>query len=129
MVVKREIAQMTIFDDMQKVAKSLLGNAKFTQGSMVLVRNIPGAGSASDPGAAETRRYPVVSVPPRGAKYAYIMKNLAVASDLQMTFAPIEVEPLPRDFFEINGVPYKIMYIDRKPSAGTAVAFTLILRR
>lgn len=120
---------MTIFDDMQKVAKSLLGNAKFTQGEMALVRNIPGAGSASDPGASETLRYPVVTVPPRGAKYAYIMKNLAVASDLQVTFAPIEVEPSVRDFFEVDGLRYKIVHVDRKPSAGTAVAFTLILRR
>jgi len=120
---------MTIFDEMQNVAKGLLGNKEFAQGDMVLIQNVPGAGSASDPGQAESHRYPIVTVPPRGAKFRYIMKNLAVASDLQVTFAPIEVEPTVRDFFEVDGLPYKIVHVDRKPSAGTAVAFTLILRR
>lgn len=95
---------------------------------MHLVQVTAGAGTAYNPGASTETLHNIDGVA-RGAKFKYIQKNLAVASDIQVTFAANGYEPQAKDFFEIDGERFKIVHIDRKPSAGTAVAFTLIIRR
>lgn len=119
---------MSIYDDMQKIAQDLLGPANFKQGETYLIKLLPGGGPAYAPGKPVEKLHSIDAAV-RGAKYKYIAKQLAVASDLQVTFAPIAVEPEARDFVQLDGVRYKIVHIDRKPSAGVAVAFTLIVRR
>lgn len=119
---------MSLYDEMQAVAKSLLGDADFKQGVTSLVKVTPGNGPAYDPGASTETLY-ILDGAVRGVKFKYVAKSLAVASDLQITHAVPEVEPALTDFVEADGVRYKIVHIDRKPSVGVAVAFTLILRR
>lgn len=119
---------MTLYNDLAAVSSELFANTDFKQGEMFLLSRTPGNGPASNPGPAVEVPLAVNGVA-RGAKFKYISKSLAVASDTQVTFGPITPEPKVTDFFKIDGVTYKIMYVDRKPSAGVAVAFTLILRR
>lgn len=118
---------MSIYEEMNVVAKELLG--EFKQGQTYLVKLTPGTGPSYAPGKPlETRISLDAAV--RGAKFKYVTNNLAVASDLQVTFAgSTDYEPAPVDFVELDGVRYKIVYIDRKPSVGVAVAFTLIVRK
>lgn len=119
---------MSIYDEMQAVAKSLLSDLDFKQGQTSLIKVTPGAGPAYDPGASTETVYTLDGTV-RDVKFKYVAKSLAVASDLQLTHAVISVEPALTDFVEADGVRYKIVHIDRKPSIGVAVAFTLILRR
>ena len=95
---------------------------------MTLVQVTFGTGTAYNPGPS-TKILHNISGVARGAKFKYIQKNQAVASDLQVTFAANGYEPQITDFFEVDGTRFKVVFIDRKPSAGTAVAFTLIIRR
>lgn len=119
---------MSLYDEMQAVVKSILADPDFKQGVTSLVKVAPGTGPAYDPGSPVETSYTLDGAV-RGVKFKYVAKSLAVASDLQITHAALEVEPEMTDFVIADGVRYKIVHIDRKPSVGVAVAYTLILRR
>lgn len=173
---------MSLYDEMQELTKSLLSDPDFKQGTSALVKVTPGGGMAYKPGAP-TETSIIIDAVARGVSFKYLQRNLAVASDIQVTFAPVflradetggvvtfervrrvtqadrdewarfagwtfagtwidsaplqegrwpeilAVEPSMNDFIVLDGVPFKIVHIDRKPSIGTAVAFTVIVRR
>lgn len=120
---------MSIYDEMQKIARDVLGDQDFKQGLTNLVRITPGTGSVDDPGA------PVESMVPldgavRGVQFRYVASTMALASDLQITCAvPPGPAPTMRDFVEVDGLRHKIVQIIPKPAAGVPVAYTLIIRR
>lgn len=119
---------MSIYDEMQNVARELLSDPEFRQGVISLIRLTPGNGPVDDPGNPTETAYALDGTA-RGVKFKYVSMGLAVASDLQITHSVIAVEPAMSDFVQVDGVRYKVVQVIRKPSAGTPVAFTLIIRR
>lgn len=119
---------MSIYDDLVPVVQGVL--SEFKQGVIEYGAVTSGAGSIDEPGPSSVDYVVLNGAVSRGVMTKYVMRGLAVASDQQVTFAPqANVDPKQKDFVRIDGVVYKIEEIDRKPRAGTAVAYTLIVRR
>lgn len=118
---------MTIYDEMQSVARELL--AEFKQGVVSYVKMTPGNGPVDNPGPAVPTSYPINSAV-QGVQIKYVNQQLAVASDLQV-IAPFDPAYVPEltGFVDVDGVRYKIVNIVKKPAAGTVVVYVLIIRR
>lgn len=118
---------MSLYDDLQSVAADTIGD--FKQGSIRYGTITPGNGPVDNPGPSTTT-WRVIPAVARGVKFKYVQNGMALASDLQVTFAgDVVAAPAAKDFVEIDGIPYKIVQIVPKPAAGTPVAFTLIVRK
>lgn len=114
------------YDEMQTVASDLL--REFKQGEIYYVALTPGTGPADNPGP--TQEVPtLVNAVARGVKFKYIDGSNIVSSDFQITMPGDGVEPNMRGFIKVDGVTHKIVKIDRKPSAGVAVAYVVIFRK
>lgn len=121
---------MTLYDEMQQVAREILSDSDFKQGAIRLISLTPGTGPIDEPGPA-TEVPHVLDGTARGVKFKYVAMSLAVASDLQVTFSVKPDVPAPKmlDFIEIDGVRHKITRILPKPAAGVPVAYTVIVER
>lgn len=128
---------MSLYDDLQPVVSGVM--AEFKQGDVKYLHRVPGTGPEDDPGAATETTYSV-SAAIRGAKFRYVQSGLALASDLQATIAvemtnaatgakTTAIVPTMAGFVIADGVRYKIVGIDPKPSVGTPVAYVLIIRK
>ncbi len=121
---------MSIYDEMRVIAQDVMSDEDFKQGTIVYVAITPGSGPADDPGAARETPYELAGGVARGVQFKYVDNSTIVASDLQVTFADTDdFTPEMTGFVTIDGVPHKIMRIVRKPAAGIAVAWTLIVRK
>lgn len=118
---------MGIYEDTQAVAQDVLG--EFKQGVIQYVKITKGSGPVDDPGASTPSNY-TINATASGVSMKYVNMNLAVASDLQI-IAPVDIRYTPdvKDAVIIDGVRYKIVHIEKKPAAGTAVAYLMIVRR
>lgn len=120
---------MTFYEDMQNIATELL--IEFKQGIIQYVSITPGNGPAHNPGP------PVIGAPitligavARGAKYKYILKGQAIASDLQVTHSiQAGVDVKMDEIIIVDNVKYKVVHIEQKPASGVKVAETLIIRK
>lgn len=113
---------------MRGVADKLLGpSSQFAQGTMLLRRTSPGSGPPHNPGPPTNTDYPI-SGTVRGVSAFHVDGTLVVATDKVATIAVPEVEPVTSDKVVIDGRIHSIVKIDRKPSAGDAVAFLLFIR-
>ncbi|HRQ13074.1 MAG TPA: hypothetical protein PK205_07195 [Promineifilum sp.] len=118
---------MGFYDEMQGIASGLL--KEFKQGKIEYVRVIPGAGSFDEPGVG-TEVKTELDAAARGASFKYVTKGLAIASDKQVvSHVNAAVTPNTRDAIDIDGVRYKIVHFEPKPSAGTAAAWLFIVRK
>lgn len=118
---------MTIYQEMQDIAADVLN--EFKQGVIEFGRVTPGNGPVDNPGPSSTVWTPYDGTA-RGVRSKYVEDGLAVASDLQTIMpAKLGIVPHQRDFVRIDGVPYKIVHVIAKPEAGTAVVYTLIIRK
>jgi hypothetical protein len=116
------------YDQMRGIADSLLGpQSQFAQGSIVLRRHIPGGGPDWDPDPPTVVDYPV-SGAVRGVGQDHIDGTVIVVGDLIATITVPPVEPLTSDKLVIDGRERQIVKIERKPAAGTAVAFLVFVR-
>jgi hypothetical protein len=117
---------MTIYDEMQGIATELL--TEFKQGIISYVKTVPGNGPVDDPGNPTITRYSINGTA-SGVQFRYVQNGLALASDKQV-IAPVDSRYTPnmKDNVEVDGLPYKIVQIVKKPDAGTPVAYLLILR-
>lgn len=117
---------MSIYDDLQGVAQTVL--AEFSQGVISYVKITRGNGPVDNPGSSSTNSYTIKGVV-SGVFMKYVNQNLAVASDLQVT-TPVDTRftPSMKDAIDIDGKRYKIVHIDRKPAAGTPVAYIFVVR-
>lgn len=115
------------YSDMQNVAAEILG--EFKQGVIAYIGVTPGNGPAHNPGPSVEAAPVIVSGVARGVKAKYVDGTTIVATDLQMTMPGKGVAPAMNGFVTIDGVRHKIVHIDRKPSAGTVVAWTVIIRK
>ena len=118
---------MSIYDEMQQVAKDVFG--EFKQGVIQYVKITKGSGPVDDPGPSSDTLY-TINATATGVTMKYVNMNLAVASDLQIP-APVDNRYTPdiKDAVTVDGVRHKIIHIDRKPAAGTPVLYILIIRK
>lgn len=117
---------MTIYTDMQAVASSLL--TEFDQGNIVITTVTPGAGPAHNPGSP-TEVDTAVKGTVRGVSQKYIDGSLIVATDLQLTIAGGVVVPTTTSKVKLSGVVHQVVAVFPKPAQGTAVAYTVIIRK
>ena len=118
---------MGFYDEMQAAASEVL--KEFKQGVIEYVNVVPGSGPADNPGPA-TETFIVLDAVASGAKFKYVSTGLALASDLQVVMAVHpDITPKMNGFIRIDGVRYKIVQVVDIPAAGTAVVYTLIVRK
>jgi hypothetical protein len=118
---------MTFYQDMQKIATTLLG--EFNQGVIEYGKVTPGNGPVDNPGPS-SYAWTTVKATARGVSEKYIRMSMAVATDLQVTMAVTAgIVPNMKDVVRIDGVVCKITSIIPKPAAGTVAAYILIVRK
>jgi hypothetical protein len=118
-----------IYADLQAVARDVL--AEVNQGVIKYIKITPGTGPGDNPGAPVENSYTLDGAVARGVSQKYVMKSLAVASDLQLTMSVRTdgVVPDIRGFIEMDGERYKIVHVDTIPPAGTPVVHVIIFRK
>lgn len=118
---------MALYDDMREVARDVIG--EFAQGSPVYVHVTPGNGPADEPGKPITKEYPLAGVA-RGARFKYVQRGLALATDLQITMAARDdVTPDMNGFIKVGEDRLKIVAIDTIPPIGVAVTHVIMFRK
>lgn len=125
---------MSIYDDMQEVARDVLG--EFNQGVIKYLAVAPGAGVIDEPGSSTTTAYILAGATASGVWMKYVNMNLAVATDLQIVMAvDSRFTPDPKGMVDIEKPPgsgtfkrHKIVSIIQNPAAGVPVSYTLIVR-
>lgn len=114
-----------IYQELQGLARELLD--EFSQGTITFIQVTPGNGPKQNPGPPVETPHPFEGVM-RGVKFRYIDGTTIVATDLQCTMPAGIVEPKLPGFILADGVKYKVIKVDRKPSIGVAVAYTIIVK-
>lgn len=121
---------MSIYEEMQQVAREILGSVDFKQGSTQLLREVPGNGPVDDPGPSVLTMLSELDGAVRGVKWSFVNTGQAVASDMQITHAVVPgVAPLANDIVKVDGLSYRVKQVIALPAAGIPVAYTLILSR
>lgn len=121
---------MSIYDEMQTIAKEILTDPEFKQGVISYIAMTPGAGPVDDPGNPIETTYELPGAVARGVQFRYVSEGLAVSSDKQVTM-PVDSRFIPNGtgFMLIDGERYKIVQVMNKPAAGTPVVHILIVRK
>lgn len=118
---------MSLYDEMQDVAKSVLG--EFKQGTVKLIKVTPGTGAADDPGAP-TEVSHTLSASVKGVSYKYIRDGFATVTDREVIASIVDdITPDKSDFIEIDGDRHKILLFEKIPAAGTTVAWKFLVRK
>lgn len=121
---------MALYDEMQGIAREILSDPDFNQGVIQLVKVTPGAGPVDEPGPSVEVVHTLEGAVARGVQFKYVQKGLAAASDEQVTHSIVPGVPIgqPEDFILIDQRRLKIVQRVLKPSAGTPVVATYIVR-
>lgn len=125
---------MSIYDDMQDVAREVLG--EFNQGVIKYVAITPGNGTIDEPGLSTSTAYILAGAVASGVWMKYVNMNLAVATDLQIVMAvDSRFTPDMKGMIDIEKPPgsatfkrHKIVAIIQTPAAGVPVSYTIIVR-
>lgn len=127
---------MSIYDDMQTVAKGLLKEFDQTSGDgtdpndgIWYLRLVPGGGPADNPGAPTETGYKVDGVS-RGAQFKFVDGTTILQSDKQITL-PVDTR-FTYDigsFIRVDGARYKIFQVDKVPPSGVTVANRIFARK
>lgn len=117
------------YDELQGITSALF--TQFDQRTVSYVRMISQPGATPDEPLPSIPTLIPIAATARGVQYKYVARGLAVASDLQVSFAGsmLDVEPSITDFVDIGDTRCKIVEIVRIPAAGVPLAYTLIVRR
>lgn len=123
---------MSIYDEMQQVAKDLIGDPEFNQGGTGKIEYVvvtPGAGPIDNPGASTFTKIPVDAVA-KGVSFKYVKDGLALSSD-KTVIIPITngITPKMTDFIDIDGKRHKIIQDISVPGASTRVVWKFIVRK
>lgn len=119
---------MSIYDDLQKTAGSLLN--QFNQGvlSLVQITDAPG-GTPDEPAGKIETVYNLKGVV-AGISFKYRQQSFTTDSDLMVTVGVLEnVTPSIQDFIEIDGTRYKIVQDVSTPASGTKCVWKFIVRK
>ena len=114
------------YSDMQGIASALIG--EFAQGSVVYHRLTAGGGTPDDPGTASDNDTAIPATV-RTVRFQYIDHTNILTTDLMVVMPGGIFEPNIKDFIVVDGVRYKIIRIFRKPAAGIAVSFDIVIRK
>lgn len=115
------------YADMRDAAGGLL--KEFTQGTVRLVRpNDSDGDSPWTSGGGDPQSYDL-SATVKGVSTEYVDGTTILASDLEVTAAPVEVTPQMSDHILIDGTRYEIVQLIAIPAAGTTVVQKYIVRR
>lgn len=121
---------MSIYDEMQSVAKELLGSDDFAQAGIKYIALVKGAGSPDNPGKPTEVLYTIADAVARGVEYKYVDGTQIVTSDGQVTCgAPQSFTPKIGDWVEVGGKRHKIKMCTAVPPTGTPVVYKLIYER
>lgn len=115
------------YDEMRAVTSDVFG--EFKQGSMQLVRMTRPAGSTPDDPGEAVPTPTDINATARPVSQRYINGTHIDGTETEVSMPNDGTEPQMDDFVNIDGVRYKIVRIMRRPAAGTAVSFTLIVKR
>lgn len=119
---------MSIYDELQAVTKGIM--AEFKQGTVTYMRRSAGSGGTPDAPATPTFTSFPLDAAVSGVAKKYVDMGLAVMTDRQVVSSVVDgLVPNMTDFIDVDGVRHKIVHIDFRPSAGTAVAWIMIIRR
>lgn len=117
---------MSIYDDMQKVASTLITD--FQQGSIKYVQRSITYTTPDEPSSATETLINVDGVV-KGVSFKFVDHTNILTSDKQLTIsADQQFTPDAKDFIEIDGNRYKILRVDAIPNAGTPVVYRLFIR-
>lgn len=118
-----------LYDDLQEIVSDILSDPDIKQGTITLISVTPAINAQPWKPGAPTETPIALDGTVRGVSFKYVQKELALATDLQVTFAVPSVLPTMADYIMVNNERYKIVQIEQKPASGTPVAFTAIIRR
>ena len=113
------------YSEMAKVARDLLGT--FQQGAITLDVYTPGTGGSPHNPTPGTYTAQKVTATARGVR-EFEADALVQVTDTVVVMPP-DVTPKLADRVTIDGVQHVIVKIDRKPQAGTVVAWLVYVRR
>lgn len=130
---------MGFYEDMAQTARDLLAptdEGGLGQGTIALVRHVPGAPSANpwDPPATPSREVTVLDGAARGVGKDLIGAPVEtggqiVATDLQVIVAPWGGEYAAGQVLEIDGAPVTVLKVENIPAAGPVCAVRFVVRR
>lgn len=115
------------YQKMQNTAQTLF--KKFNQGQIAYVIETPGTGPADNPGTPTPVTIPLTGATARGVSYKFLKNSDVLTTDLEVHLPGGIVDVKPQGYFTIDGVPHKIVQIERIPAAGIAVAWTVVVRK
>lgn len=121
---------MALYDEMQQIARELLNDPDFKQGTIRYIAIVPGNGPADNPGPSTAVPHDIPGGVAKGVSYKYVKDGLALSTD-KTVILPI-VAGLVIDmkgFIEIDGVRHKIVQDISTPAAGTRVVGKYIVRK
>lgn len=120
---------MTLYDEMQNLARDILSDPDFKQSPIRYIAIIPGSGTPDDPGPSTSVPYDLDAVA-KGVSYKYVKDGLALSTDKTVTAAiRSDLVPDMKGFIEIDGERYKIVQDITAPAAGTRVVWKWIVRK
>lgn len=115
------------YTDMQVTAAGILD--EFKQGTVVLTRisNAPSDPATPwIPGAETTTDY-TLKATVRGVSKEHVDGTLILASDELVTSSADIIEPIMSDMITVDGNPRVTKKIEKLPSAGVAVAYSIFI--
>lgn len=117
----------SFYEEMQTVAKDVFG--EFKQGTIRYVTMTTAAGATPDEPGTVTPSYTSLNATARPVSRHYVDGTQIIGVETEVSFAAGSVVPTVDGSVEIDGTTYKIVRVMQRPAAGTAVAYTLIVKR
>ena len=115
-----------IYENLRQVANTVFG--EFKQGTVSYVALTAQAGATPDRPLPPLETPTVINATVRAVSTKYVDGSHIVQSDLEVSFPNSGFTPVLEGMFDIDGSRYKIIELMKRPSAGTPVSFTAIVR-
>lgn len=115
------------YDEMRAVASDVF--AEFKQGTIEYVQMVPATGATLDNPGVPTEQVTEINAVAKPVSTRYIDGTHIVGTEKEVVMPNDGTEPQMSGFVRVDGVQHKIKRIMRRPEAGVAVAYTLIVGR
>lgn len=116
---------MSFYDEMQGVATELM--TEFQQGAVVYSHPGADTGDEWNPTPGTPTSY-TLKATVRGVQAKYIEDGYISASDLEVTAAVFDVDPVQAGTVTIDGREHQIIRVDALPGAGVTVAWKMFCK-
>jgi hypothetical protein len=117
----------TFYEEMRTVAQDVFG--EFKQGVIRYVESETAAGVTPDEPGSVTVTYTTLNATARPVSRQYVDGTQIIGVETEVSFAAGSVVPTVEGSIEIDGSTYKIVRVMQRPAAGTAVSYTVIVKR